>query len=314
MSSTLILNLENIHKLNTKEDNGFIHKYLGALCVINFVYRFYIFFVDGDMHLNNTFGLFTISVHGLLSTSSLIFHIPSLRNPSKPMIYPEFRWHSILFALRSIIICFQFYFQLHYFYRIITCFVTMIFADIISYLYNVEGKNGKTMRNMPFDKNISLEKQEEITRMHSIMQIGATTYMLGDINTAFSPLLAIQLAAFLMTLVRKSIINAITWHSIYSLTLWINIFLYLNQKVEFIIIHQVMINNYIYVFFPNRVNKYIAWSINFALYHLYKNHKFDYYISSMTEPYLETIRYLRIAVISMILIKYFLKFKILFIK
>ena len=150
-----------------------------------------------------------------------------------------------------------------------TCFVTMIFADIISYLYNVEGKNGKTMRNMPFDKNISLEKQEEITRMHSIMQIGATTYMLGDINTAFSPLLAIQLAAFLMTLVRKSIINAITWHSIYSLTLWINIFLYLNQKVEFIIIHQVMMNNYIYVFFPNRVNKYIAWSINFALYHLY---------------------------------------------
>jgi len=39
------------------------------------------------------------------------------------------------------------------------------------------------------------------------MQILATLFMLGNINTSFTPLLAIQLAAFLMTLVIKSIIG-----------------------------------------------------------------------------------------------------------
>jgi len=314
MSSTLKLHLENIYKLSTHEDSSFIHKYLGGICLMNFIYRFYSYFHYGNMKLDNSFALLLVGVHGLLSTSSLIFHISSVRNSSKPMIYPEFRLHSIVFALRSVVICFQYYYNLHYVYPILTCFGTMITADIITYAYNINGKNGKTMRNMPFEYTISLQKQNEITRMHSIMQIGATTYMLGNIESAFSPLLAIQLAAFLMTLVRKSIIDAITWHSIYSLTLWINIFLYMHHKVEFIIIHQIMMSNYIYIFFPKRINKYIAWSINFGLYHLYKYQKIDFFISNLVDPYSEIIYYLKIIMITMILTNYFYKFKILFIK
>jgi hypothetical protein len=188
----------------------------------------------------------------------------------------------------------------------------MISADVISYMY--KEKNGKTMRNMPFDKNIPDEKQNEITFMHSIMQIGATTYMLGSIDSAFSPLLAIQLAAFLMTLVRKSIIDAVTWHSIYSLTLWINIFLYLHEIVEFIIIHQVMMKNFIYVFFPYRINKYIGWSINFGLFHLYKQQKIDIYISEIVDPYSEIIYYLKMILVIAILVNYFFRFQVLFVK
>jgi hypothetical protein len=48
------------------------------------------------MRLNNSFSLFLIAVHGVLSISSLIFRLSMVRNPSKPMIYPEFRLHSIL--------------------------------------------------------------------------------------------------------------------------------------------------------------------------------------------------------------------------
>jgi hypothetical protein len=64
------------------------------------------------------------------------------------MIYPEFRLHSILFALRSVIICNIYYHNLSFIYQIGTCIGTMIGADIVTLIYNFEGKNGKTMRNM----------------------------------------------------------------------------------------------------------------------------------------------------------------------
>ena len=38
----------------------------------------------------------TLVMHGALSCSSLLFHISATRNPVKPIIYPEFRMHSIL--------------------------------------------------------------------------------------------------------------------------------------------------------------------------------------------------------------------------
>jgi hypothetical protein len=42
-------------------------------------------------------------LHAGLSWSSLLFHIPAKRNKSNPMIWPEFRWHSICFACRSFV-------------------------------------------------------------------------------------------------------------------------------------------------------------------------------------------------------------------
>lgn len=307
----LSFQIENLHKLNTDEDSTFFHKFLGGICLLNFIYRFSLYFYNGNMNLNNNFSLFLIGTHGLLSVSSLIFRLSTVRNPSKPMIYPEFRLHSILFALRSVIICFQFYYKFHYSYQIVTCYITMGVADSITYFYNKEGKNGKTMRNMPFDINISMEKQKEITNMHSIMQIGATTYMLGDIQTAFSPLLAIQLAAFLMTLVRKSIINSTTWHAIYSITLWINLLLYETHSFGYIFIHQIMINTYNYIFFPLHINKYLAWTINFSLYIIYKECQVEIYFNDIYYP--ELCLFLKRLLLWYGFLHYFYKFRILFI-
>lgn len=312
--TTIEFHYENIHKLNTKEDSTYFHKFLGTICLCNFIYRFGLYFRYGNMYLDKKFDLFLIGLHGLLSISSLIFHIPFIRNPSKPMIYPEFRLHSIIFALRSVIVCYQYYYHLHYMYPIITCYFTMISADLITRQFNIEGKNGKTMRNMPFDNLlIPLDVQKEITKMQSIMQIGATTYMLGDIQTAFSPLLAIQLAAFLMTLVRKSIISTTTWHAIYSLTLWINIILYLSQPFGYIFIHQVMMNNYVYIFFPKKINKYIAWTINFGIFILYKELEIENKINDSLLNYIEIMPFMKIFIIVSFFC-YFNKFKILFIK
>jgi hypothetical protein len=46
----------------------------------------------------------------------------------------------------------------------------MILADIISYNYK-DKNNGKTMNNMPFNKNIDLKGQKNITFMHSFHKL-----------------------------------------------------------------------------------------------------------------------------------------------
>lgn len=307
------INTENLHKLNTKEDNIFIHKLLGIICLLNYIYRYHLLYSTGSMQLNNKFALLLIFIHGILSISSLIFHIPSIRNSNKPMIYPEFRLHSIVFGLRSVIISVQYYYKLNYFYQILTCFMTMISADIITYLYN--NKNaGSTMRNMPFDKSIPEYKQNQVTKMHSFFQIGATCFMLGNIDTAFSPLFAIQIAAFLMTLVRKSIINCTTWHALYSLSLWINIFLFYNNTFGFFLISQLMMSNYKYIFFPYRINKYIAWSGNFGIFIIYKKLELEVLIENVCNKYvLVFIPNLKLIIITYMIVYYIIKFKILFI-
>lgn len=253
--------------------------------------------------------IFLVNLHGILSISSFLFHIPNLRNPIKPMIYPEFRLHSILFALRSIIVCNIYYHNLSFLYIIGACFGTMIFADIITFLFNEKGKNGKTMRNMPFDKSIPNNLQIDIIRMHSIMQIGATSFMLGNIDTAFSPLFAIQLAAFLMTLVRKSIISTTTWHAIYSLSLWINFGFFTTLSCDYILLQQIMIHSFQKVFFPYKINKYIAWSLLFGLYTGYK-----FYLEKLNlfDQYL-FILYSKKIMVLFIWIHYLYKFKPLFI-
>jgi hypothetical protein len=99
---------------------------------------------------------------------------------------------------------------------IAVCYSALFLSEYITKkTYGITKKYGsedKTIRNMPFDSTISEQDKTKITKIHSIMQIGATVFMLGNINSAFSPLFAIQTAAFLMTLVRKSIITTNTWH------------------------------------------------------------------------------------------------------
>jgi hypothetical protein len=139
----------------------------------------------------------------------------------------------------------------------------MIFADIVTQLYEAETK---TMRGMPYGKNIEEEDKKNVTKMHSAQQFGATMFMIGNIDSAFAPLLAIQIAAFLMTLVRKSIISEVDWHRLYSISLWLNIFVYWSfnriDKPIYIIMG-------VYLFDYLRVNqghnKYLVWNYIFLI-------------------------------------------------
>lgn len=309
-----MINFNNLYKLNTSEDSSYIHKSLGIICMYNFAYRYVNYLFYGTMNLQNSLGISSILLHGVLSISSFIFHIPKIRNPSKPMIYPEFRLHSILFAIRSVLSCLIHYYNFHYIYLILTCYLTMIFADIVS--YNIPIKNDKTMRNMPFEDTIKTEDQSKIILMQSLMQIGATTFMLGNIESAFSPLFGIQLGAFLMTLVRKSIISTKSWHYIYTLSLWINIILFYSLSLTYIIFMQIVYNNFKLYFFPNKINKYLAWTFNFILFILYKELNIEYiniFINHYGNVYDVYINIIKILIIIYIYYTLFIRYKFLFI-
>lgn len=301
------MNFENLHKLFTREDNTNIHKILGSISLFNYIYRFGSLFLYGNMFNDNLNAICLIGMHGVLSVSSLIFHIPRIRNKASPMIYPEFRLHSIAFALRSVFCCFLYYYNFSKIYHIYVCFITMIGADIITHYY----KDGNTMRNMPFNENISIEDQNKIKFMHSTSQFAATLFMVGNITTAYSPLFAIQIAAFLMTLVRKNIIKSNTWHRIYTLSLYINIFSYISIDPGWIITHIFLYNLFIKMRFYYKMDKYKGWLLIFKLYLLIEKSNIIHIINNFFHNYV--LEYIfKFLVISIYLISSFVENRVLF--
>jgi hypothetical protein len=262
---------QNLYKLITNEDSKLIHKSLGIMCLINFIYQFYHLFIYGHMKLeNNHLTPYIFILHGTLSLSSFIFHVPKNRHKGLPMIYQEFRLHSILFALRSVLCGLCFYYKLDLLFNILIINLTMILADIVSSKYKADTK---TMRGMPFNDNINEIEKKGVTLMHTNQQFAATMFMLSNIDGAFSPLFAIQIAAFLMTLVRKGIISTLDWHRVYSLSLWINIFVYWsfdNYNIPIYIILGSTLFSYARINYGH--NKYLVWNSIFTLLYYFNSY------------------------------------------
>jgi len=263
-------------KLNTSEDKFFLHKILGISALCNYVYRFGILLVEHDMQLSNYFSMFFLSVHALLSISSFLFKLSNVRNRKIPVIYPEFRFHNMIFSFRSIFCCISFYFFSQYsnspiVVNMCICFLTMLLADAATKYY-ATGET-KTIRNMPYDETICEKKKELVKDMNSVMQIYATYFMLGNINTSFSPMFAIQFSSFLMTLVKKNLIKPHLWHYLYAMSLWMNFFLIFTMEISFL----VKMNIGCFLFYEWRIkrnlNKYVGWSFVF-LFHYFLNPSF----------------------------------------
>ena len=102
------MNIENIPKLITKEDPYHIHKILGIVSLAHFSYRYYQLWYN-SMGFNTNYDAAFLIVHALLSATSFQFKIPHSRNQASPMIYPEFRFHNLLFSYRSILCTLFFY-------------------------------------------------------------------------------------------------------------------------------------------------------------------------------------------------------------
>jgi hypothetical protein len=278
------MNIENIPKLITKEDPYHIHKILGIASLAHFSYRYYHLWYK-SMGFNTNYDAAFLIIHALLSATSFQFKIPQSRNQASPMIYPEFRLHNLLFSYRSILCSLFFYYKLPITYNIIVCYFTMIGADIVTYYY----KDGTTMRGMQFDSDIPEDVKQTITIFHSKMQLCATTYMIGNIDSAFSPLFAIQFSSFLMTLVRKNIIKKNQWHLLYGLSLMINVFVYYSLPFDYIVFQLFTFKLFCYMRFTKNQNKYVCWTLIYVMFLLYR----QYHYSIMYEDTLKQLLILK---------------------
>ena len=262
----MTIKTNNIYKLFSREDVFNFHKVYGFISLIHFVYQYVYLLNHGVMNLiSNKYTPILLGIHSGLSLSSLIFRVPLKRHTGLPIINKEIRAHSIIFGMRSIICALGHYYNLDKVFYIMVINITMILADIITRYFK---SSTTTMRDMAFGNCLSAEEKNKITLMHSRSQFGATLFLMLNINTAFSPLFAIQLAVFLMTLVRKSIIQELDWHRIYTLSLWINILLFwsINTLLDILL---VVLGSYIVEYFriKRRINKYVLWNIVLFTYY-----------------------------------------------
>ena len=267
------LKLSHLPKLlGRREDSFHIHKLLGLTCLIHYSYRFYEWKNNLEMSFTNDYRtLAVIIIHTMLSISSLIFHIPTIRNPVSPMIYPEFRAHSIIFALRSLVVMICHYFSLPPVSRTLTVISTICAADLATKYYIPQGS---TMRAMPFPEWISDNYRKIWNYFYSVSQVFATLecLMRYDMSHAFMVLFPIQLAAFLMTCVRKGIITNQGWHIYYTLSL-LTTFFYANTcnlslTPKDLLLYRSFAIAFIIVRFYFKGNKYLLWSLIVIIYHL----------------------------------------------
>ena len=206
-------------KLFTHEDRFNVHKGLGLLCLVNYVYRIFVAFSGRPTaHVP----VWWVLAHSALSLTGLFFNVPSNRVAKRPMIYREFRAHSILFALRSslVMLCMR-YFPGMAWPRAVVVLATIAGADLVTAVYRPDNT---TMRGMPFPEGTPGPVKNTMNTFYSVSQVLATMNMLFT-EKPYVPLLVmfpIQLAALLMTLVRKGYLGAFGWHLLYSAALALN--------------------------------------------------------------------------------------------
>ncbi|KAL3817672.1 hypothetical protein ACHAXA_002821 [Cyclostephanos tholiformis] len=226
--------------LITSHDPYHIHKILGLLVLINYIYRYYLVFTTGSAFPNQRsisfFAICSVVLHGLLSWSSLLLPLPKTRNFNSPMIWPEFRLHSILFATRHMLCTVVSLANLwpnddndhgdilkmikDGVARAIIIMGTVHIASLITTHYGDFDK--RTTNSMPYPPQITHSQQSIIKKWYSLSQFGATiSCLMNDASINFAPLLAIQMAPLLMTLVRKGKISTWTYHRVYSLSLFL---------------------------------------------------------------------------------------------
>jgi hypothetical protein len=236
-------------KLVTREDARFLHahKAMGALALGHFVYRIGHGFARGHLGFApDAATLAWIALHAALSLSALQFHLPSNRVRGSPMIWPEARMHSIVFTLRSVAIMLLYLAAWHFagaapwmeHGRSAVVLATMAAADAVS-ARMAPGAGGTTMRGMPYPPGTSDVARRRMQLFYATGQgLGGVAMVMGSrIDAPFLVLLPIQLAVFLMTLVRKGFIGAVTWHAWYSASILVPYVYTLHRAVFFPDLH-----------------------------------------------------------------------------
>lgn len=262
------VNFKNLNKLFTQEDRYNIHKILGFTSLIHFIYRIKLWIEYGNMNFDSTiFTPLSLTPHLLLSLSSLLIKIPTKRNTNLPLIYPEFRLHSIIFAIRSIIIILCIWCG-DKVLRTFIVILTMILADQATEYYK-NLNNGTTTRDMPNN----LKGKSIIKYLYAVSQFIGTAQCIHStrIDQIFLILIPIQVGAFLKTLARKNILTTNGVNFYYIITLLIPyIYTYttnLKDNSHLTGLEKHIMTLFVIILrFKYNFNKYLLWSIVSLIY------------------------------------------------
>jgi NAD(P)H-flavin reductase len=272
-SNKLEYNKTKILKLVTHEDKFHVHKIFGIVSLLNYFYLLFDFFYSGaraEITLRNIDSSFIglTWVHSSLSLSALQFLIPRTRTGIIPMIWQEFRAHSIVFAVRSFVLINLLYFITKYCnvgdtiigcVRIGVVLLAMKLADL-STEYLRENKKETTTATMPYWSDCPANVQSAIKYFYTHSQFMATIVCLfGKIPYILAVAFPIQFASFMMTLVRKNIISSFWYHMLYGGSL---LAVYLINAADirlYLVIFVGIVLVYIRV--NIKLNKYVMWTI-----------------------------------------------------
>ena len=200
-------------KLFTPHDPFNLHKTLGVVAALHTALRL-CFIGKNDMNFDGSLlTLGCMAWHTALSCSSLIFRLPKKRSMVKgaagSMIWPEYRLHSILFALRSML-CMAIVWgeqrtgkHIHTGLNWLLVAATLLAASKISESFpsgtNVMGTGG-TIRDLEAPAWLKTMFSNMQFHLSAICLVGVSRFSLN-----FFSVWIIQFTAFLMTLRRKNL-------------------------------------------------------------------------------------------------------------
>lgn len=267
-----LINYKQFHRLFTIEDKHYfhLHKIFGLICLINFFWKLYDNYVNKNTDISLSYLPVIVFFHGILHITSFQFHIPTKRNKKYNIIWPEMRWHTMIFAYRSLIaMLVQGYLSQYYsdLSRGLIVLLTIVSADLTTYYYKYVSKNveekDSTMRGNPYPDWVSPKFIKYHNLFYSLSQVLGTLNILShrDQIKLYMVLLPIQTAPFCMTLVKKGIMSQGGWHVYYTIALLMNYILY--SRSESCIFPGNLLYYVAFSFailrFGFNVNKYILW-------------------------------------------------------
>mmetsp|Transcript_55102 Transcript_55102/g.135148 ORF Transcript_55102/g.135148 Transcript_55102/m.135148 type:complete len:271 (-) Transcript_55102:87-899(-) len=254
-------------KLFTREDPYHVHKTLGALAVLSFVYRYMVVFARGGAHATlgfsgTWFDVATMAVHAALSVSGMIFRVPSRRMRKLPTtIYEEYRQHAALFTLRSasmfaLAVLAPRAVAQHRAVRYALLFAWHVQVDRVTARWGTAGQTAVRGADRTSRWEVWL-----LRRFYALYQFAALAsnlvYHDDGAALAFNTIIAIQSSAFLMTLHRKGLVKWQTHATVYSLCLFASYYYIYYQLGSPRFVAAVLLAFAARSYFG--VNKYLVW-------------------------------------------------------
>lgn len=242
-------NASRFRKLFTKEDKGNIHKILGVITLINYVWYYF-----GTLKKGSTYGIpngrtttdvvLSMIPAALLSVSSLQFNLAkNFTTSGFGILNNEFRNVNGLFVIRSILLGATGYIfrkmpNVHTIFVWGILMMNMFFREKITDLSNQTGKqhteSSAIRSGIQYWESCPKWFSENIRIFYSGAQITFNVWVL--LSTSFYPnisaIFVLQLASFAGTLMKKGIIGLLGWHSIYIFTYFISFIGLLRERPE----------------------------------------------------------------------------------